>query len=75
MRALVKSEPGPGHVELRQDWPVPSARAGWVVVEVVACGICGTDLHIWHDEFKTWPAGCTLAIRQSVGAGMVQRSK
>jgi L-iditol 2-dehydrogenase len=55
MRALVKSEPGPGHVELRQDWPVPSARAGWVVVEVVACGICGTDLHIWHDEFKTWP--------------------
>jgi len=26
-----------------------------VVAEVAACGICGTDLHIWHDEFKSWP--------------------
>jgi L-iditol 2-dehydrogenase len=55
MRALVKSEPGPGHVDLHQDWPEPTVRAGWVVAEVAACGICGTDLHIWHDEFKTWP--------------------
>ncbi len=55
MRALVKTEPGPGHLELRDDWPAPSARPGWVVVEVAACGICGTDLHIWHDEFKSWP--------------------
>jgi L-iditol 2-dehydrogenase len=55
MRALVKSEPGPGHLELRDDWPAPSSRPGWVVIEVAACGICGTDLHIWHDEFKSWP--------------------
>ena len=55
MRALVKSGPGPGHLELRDDWPVPSARAGWVVIDVAFCGICGTDLHIWHDEFKSWP--------------------
>ena len=55
MRALVKFEAGPGHVELRQDWPAPSARPGWVVIDLAACGICGTDLHIWHDEFKSWP--------------------
>jgi threonine dehydrogenase-like Zn-dependent dehydrogenase len=55
MRALVKFEAGPGHVELRPDWPAPTARPGWVVVSVAACGICGTDLHIWHDEFKSWP--------------------
>jgi L-iditol 2-dehydrogenase len=55
MKALVKTELGLGHLELRDDWPVPCARPGWVVAEVAACGICGTDLHIWHDQFKSWP--------------------
>ncbi|HXW81530.1 MAG TPA: alcohol dehydrogenase catalytic domain-containing protein [Acidimicrobiales bacterium] len=55
MRALVKSERGPGHLELRDDWPSPHPGPGWVVVDVTACGICGTDLHIWHDEHKNFP--------------------
>jgi hypothetical protein len=55
MKALIKTELGPGHLELRDDWPAPCARPGWVVAEVAACGICGTDLHIWHDQFKSWP--------------------
>lgn len=55
MRALVKSSRGPGYLELDQDWPEPTTKPGWVIAEVAACGICGTDLHIWHDEHKYWP--------------------
>ncbi len=55
MRALVKTERGRGHLDLRNDWPSPTARPGWVVINVIACGICGTDLHILEDEHKNWP--------------------
>jgi L-iditol 2-dehydrogenase len=55
MRALVKSGRGPGHLDLDPDWPEPRPRPGWVVVNVTACGVCGTDLHIWHDQHKYWP--------------------
>ena len=55
MRALVKLEKGPGHVELKSDWPKPEVKPGWVLVEVAACGICGTDIHIEEDTHKNWP--------------------
>jgi L-iditol 2-dehydrogenase len=55
MRALVKESRGVGHLALRTNWPEPQPRPGWVVVDVAACGICGTDLHIWHDKHRYWP--------------------
>lgn len=55
MRALVKLEKGPGHVELKTDWPKPVVKPGWVLVAVAACGICGTDIHIEEDTHKNWP--------------------
>jgi 2-desacetyl-2-hydroxyethyl bacteriochlorophyllide A dehydrogenase len=45
MRALVKTEPGAGHLELR-DIPVPQIGAGDVLVEITYCGVCGSDLHM-----------------------------
>ena len=54
MQAVVKTQKGAGHVEL-MDMPEPRARAGEVVIEVEFCGICGTDIHILHDEFPYWP--------------------
>ena len=54
MNALVKTAKGPGLVELRQV-PVPAAGPDDVLIEVKAAGICGTDLHIFHDEFPYWP--------------------
>lgn len=54
MKALVKTGPGPGGVELR-DVPDPVPGPGEVVLEVAAAGICGTDLHILDDEFPTEP--------------------
>lgn len=54
MKALVKTAKGKGFVEIR-DMPEPSPAEGQVVIEIAACGICGTDIHIWHDEFPYWP--------------------
>ncbi|MEN6561785.1 MAG: alcohol dehydrogenase catalytic domain-containing protein [Acidobacteriota bacterium] len=54
MKALVKTAKGEGLVELR-DVPVPKIGAGEVLIEVKAAGICGTDLHIFHDAFPYWP--------------------
>ena len=54
MKALVKLAPGPGHVglaEREERRPGP----GEVAVEVAGAGVCGTDLHIVDDEFRSFP--------------------
>lgn len=48
MRAAIIHAPGQVSVETVDD-PTPGRRD--VVVEVAACGICGTDLHILDGEF------------------------
>lgn len=54
MKAIVKTAPGPGNVELI-DIPEPACGPGLVKIEVAACGICGTDLHVFHDTFRNYP--------------------
>ncbi|HYB73553.1 MAG TPA: alcohol dehydrogenase catalytic domain-containing protein [Candidatus Sulfotelmatobacter sp.] len=54
MRALVKTRRGPGNVEL-QDWPEPKVGPREVLIEIAACGICGTDVHIYHDTVSSEP--------------------
>ncbi len=54
MKAVLKLAPGPGKIGVG-DVPEPSPGPGQVLIEVAAAGICGTDLHIYHDEFKTRP--------------------
>jgi alcohol dehydrogenase, propanol-preferring len=44
MQAMVLDEPG-GRFELREV-PVPRPGAGEVLIEVAACGVCRTDLHV-----------------------------
>ncbi|MFQ6143733.1 zinc-dependent alcohol dehydrogenase family protein [Streptomyces seoulensis] len=48
MKAAVISSPGQVGVETVDD---PAPGPGQVVVEVAACGLCGTDLHILQGEF------------------------
>ena len=45
MRALVKTAPGEGHLELKE-WPEPVPGRGEVKLRIAAVGVCGTDLHI-----------------------------
>lgn len=54
MKALVKLAPGPGNVGLAEREPV-RAGPGEVVLEVRGAGVCGTDLHIEADEFRSVP--------------------
>jgi L-iditol 2-dehydrogenase len=51
---VTKLAPGPGNVALVER-PEPTAAAGHVVLEVLGAGICGTDLHIYDDEYPTMP--------------------
>ncbi len=54
MKAVVKYAPGVGHVGIR-DMPEPTPGEGEVKVEVKFGGICGTDIHIYHDHYKSNP--------------------
>jgi L-iditol 2-dehydrogenase len=54
MQALVKTQKGAGFLELREVEP-PRPGAGEVLIEVKACGVCGTDIHVLHDRFPYWP--------------------
>jgi L-iditol 2-dehydrogenase len=54
MIAVRKLARGIGNIELREV-PEPHAEAGQVVIDVDSAGICGTDLHIYLDEFETSP--------------------
>jgi L-iditol 2-dehydrogenase len=49
LKAIVKYAPGKGFVEVR-DVKDPRPGPGQVKVEVKAAGVCGSDLHIYHDE-------------------------
>jgi L-iditol 2-dehydrogenase len=49
MKALVKYARGEGNMEIREV-PEPSPDANQVKIKVKAAGICGSDIHIYHDE-------------------------
>ena len=54
MKAVVKTRPEPGNVEFIEV-PDPAARAGQLVIEVKAAGVCGTDIHIYRSEYLIDP--------------------
>ena len=51
MRAMVLSQIGAGHVDAVEiDKPAPGA--GDVLVKVLACGVCRTDLHVVDGDLR-----------------------
>jgi len=55
MKAIAKTRPEPG-LEI-VDVPVPRPGPDELLVKVAACGICGSDLHIY-----LWELGAERAI-------------
>jgi L-iditol 2-dehydrogenase len=51
MLALVKTDVGPGRVQL-MEVPDPEIRPEEVKIKVEAAGICGSDLHFYHGKGK-----------------------
>ncbi len=54
MLALVKTAKGQENMIL-QDKPIPSFGDDEVLIKVAYSGICGTDIHIYHDQFTYYP--------------------
>lgn len=54
MKSIVKTSPGEGNIRL-VDMPEPQPGPKDVKIKVEYAGICGTDIHISHDEFPTRP--------------------
>ncbi|MFD5215934.1 zinc-binding dehydrogenase [Microbacterium sp. NPDC058345] len=50
MRAVIKRREGQSGIEIGEVDP-PSAGPGEAIVDVIATGLCGTDVHIAHDEY------------------------
>lgn len=75
MLALVKTEPGKGHLELR-DVPEPEPGPGEVKVRVMAASICGSDLHIRRGDigipmrYPVIPGHEFAGIVTATGAGV-----
>src|SRR5690606_11437320 len=78
MDAVMKTAAGAGNVEVRQV-AEPQPGPGEALIEVAAAGICGTDLHIFHDEFRSNPpvvlghevAGTVAAVGEGVDGRLV----
>lgn len=51
---LYKTAKGVGLMELREA-RVPHPQANEVLLQIKAAGVCGTDIHIRHDQFPYWP--------------------
>jgi 2-desacetyl-2-hydroxyethyl bacteriochlorophyllide A dehydrogenase len=76
MRAIVLDRPGSFRVA---QVPDPTPGEGQIVVQVDACGVCGTDIHIMDGEFPPTPypitpghefAGTVVAVASDVPAQM-----
>ena len=74
MRAAVITAPGAVEVTTLPD---PTPAPGWVVIDVAAVGLCGTDLHVLAGEHGSLPvvpghevSGTVVAL----GEGCVRRS-
>ena len=73
MRGLAKLASGAGNVGLA-DRPERLPGPGEALIEVVGAGVCGTDLHILDDEFRSLPpvtmghevSGLVAAVGDSV---------
>ena len=53
MKALVKTKKGQGNLEI-EDVPIPEINDNEVLIKVHYSGICGTDIHIFTDQFPIY---------------------
>jgi L-iditol 2-dehydrogenase len=54
LKAVMKVARGVGNIELR-DIEEPQPGPNQVKIQIKAAGICGTDIHIYKDEFRSRP--------------------
>lgn len=65
MRALVNVEPAPHRVEM-QEKPTPDPGPGDVLLRVRGVGVCGSDLHQWHNTHG-WKVNYPVTLGHEFG--------
>ena len=55
MKALMKTQKGVGHFEICEIQKPEIKAPDEVLIRVLAAGVCGTDVHIFHDQFQNYP--------------------
>ncbi|MFO7633482.1 MAG: zinc-binding dehydrogenase [Caldilinea sp.] len=60
MRAVVKYGRQPGNVAV-QEVAEPTISPDQVLVEVGAVGVCGSDIHLWHEN-QSWTIQCPVIL-------------
>jgi propanol-preferring alcohol dehydrogenase len=73
MHAMVLDQPGTPLV--MREWPLPVAGAGELLIEVKACGVCRTDLHVVdgelaHAKLPLVPGHEVVGRVAAIGAGV-----
>ncbi|MDO4267168.1 MAG: zinc-dependent alcohol dehydrogenase family protein [Eubacteriales bacterium] len=63
---------GNGKFEVREV-PVPEPKPGEVLIRVAACGVCGTDVHIYHGD-KGSAEVCPPVVLGHELAGIVEKT-
>lgn len=62
---------GGGKFELRQD-PIPALGPGDVLIKVAACGVCGTDVHIYHGDKGSAPVHPPVVLGHELSGTVVK---
>ena len=70
MKAVVHYELAPGRCELR-DLPVPAIGDDDVLLRVAAVGVCGSDVHQYHNS-HSWPVNVPVVLGHEFG-GVIER--
>ena len=64
MAAIIKTAPKPGCMEYVTDFPKPEIKEDEILVQVKACGICGTDHSLYG--MRQLPRTTKSSSRQSL---------
>jgi alcohol dehydrogenase/L-iditol 2-dehydrogenase len=70
MKAVVHYELSPGHCELRE-LPVPTIGDDDVLLRVAAVGVCGSDVHQYHNT-HSWPVNVPVVLGHEF-CGVIER--
>ncbi len=73
MQALMKLSHLDGDVEIR-DIPEPTITFDQVLLEVKAVGVCGSDIHLWHEN-QSWSVNLPLVLGHEFSAVVAQVGK
>lgn len=70
MKALVKYDHKDNAVEIREV-PEPTITPEQVLLQVQAVGVCGSDVHLWHEN-QSWPIKMPVVLGHEFSAVIAQ---